>query len=74
MNPIAGPPHSNVHATFTEIETIYRSYQVLLLNLRDIQKLHLHCDGSGGFRKNIGSVEIQVFPLIVYGVSPMPFE
>src|ERR1700728_4363742 len=26
------PPHSNVHGSYTEIETIYRCYQVLLLN------------------------------------------
>ena len=25
-------PHCNVHGSFTEIETIYRAYQVLLFN------------------------------------------
>jgi hypothetical protein len=36
--PIPRPPHSNVRGQFTEIETIYRAYQVLLLNRRGKQE------------------------------------
>ena len=44
-------PHCNVRHTFPEIETIYRPYQVLLLNSRFARAVKLKL-GGGSRRHN----------------------
>jgi len=55
------PPHSTVRGGLAEIETIYRAYQVLLLNwLETGLRAPLHSEAQWGRTKKIGATEGEV--------------